>query len=459
MTANVAGACFVGTLGGLLFGFDLAVISGAIDDLQAFYALDANGKGWAAACALIGCMIGAATAGRLADAVGRKPVLLGTAVLFAISAVGSGWAERITPFAYPSDFHWFIFYRWIGGCAMGAAAGIAPIYVAEIGPARHRGTLVTFYQLAIVIGVITAQLSNYAIDVGLDRDQWRWMFTAEAPLAVLFFVALLAVPESPRWLAARGQHEKALAILSKTEGNGALAREEFSRIEASLAGERKSRLSDVLRPEMRLVMVIGLVFGIGSQMTGMTAVLTFAPSIFAQIGGRFASPLFQTVLLGCINFACTFIPLLLIDRVGRKKILFAGLGVMAVALTGLGVLAGSRAPSGPAVLVLLLVSIGAYAASIASVTWVMLSEIFPNRIRGVAMSVANLSLWFTAYLTTRFFPVVNEAFGLHVMFFLFAAVCVLIIAFVVAFVPETKGRSLEEIEQLLVKPRVTPFRR
>ena len=459
VTPYVALACFAGAMGGLLFGFDLIVISGAITDLTEFYHLNLAGKGWAASCALIGCMIGAALAGKISDAIGRKPVLIGTAILFTISAVGSGWAEKMALIPSVGGFLWFVFYRGIGGCAMGAAAGVAPIYIAEVGPARYRGALVTFYQLAIVLGVIAAQVSNYGIAVHVPQDQWRWMFTAEALPAVLFLLILLAVPESPRWLVKRDRSSLALKILCKTEGDETFARDELTSIQESLARERvgtrerRGAILDLFRPEMRRLMLIGLVFGIGSQFTGMTAVLTYAPDIFGEIGGKFANPLFQAVLLGFVNFACTFIPICLVDRVGRKKILHVGLAVMAVTLTLLSVLSGSSSPNGHVILILLLTCIGAYAASMASMTWVILAEIFPNRIRGVAMSAANLSLWFSAYLTTQFFPVFCGAFGLHVMFAVFAVVCVLINVFVACFVPETKGRSLEEIEILLVGSR------
>jgi SP family arabinose:H+ symporter-like MFS transporter len=435
----VMGLSLVAALGGFLFGFDMIVVSGTIKSIKELFQLDSFWLGWATSCCVFACIPGAACAGKLADRFGRKKVLLGTAVLFAVSAVGAGWARSLPAFS---------FYRIVAGLAIGAASGVAPIYIAEIAPTRLRGRFVSLYQLAIVVGISAAYYSNYFL-LATGENAWRWMLTAGVVPAALFLGLLFLVPESPRWLAKQGRDGDALAVLSRVDG-AEYARREMVVIRETLQVRRGS-LADLLEPRMLRIVVIGSLLGIFSQISGVNAVMVYAPDIFEKAGAGTKDSLFQSSLIGITFIAFTFIPILFVERFGRRPILMVGVGVMAAALMGLTVLMSEvSGRHGVLLIALILTYIAAYASSIACLTWVILSEIFPNRLRGEAMSVANLSLWAANSVLLLTFPIIQGKFGLAAPFAVYAGICVVIVLFVWKFIPETKGKSLEEIEIQLV---------
>jgi SP family arabinose:H+ symporter-like MFS transporter len=445
----VIGISLVAALGGFLFGFDMVVVSGTIKPLTQLFQLDAFWVGWATSCCVFACIPGAACAGKLADVLGRKKVLIGTAVLFAVSALGAGWATTFAEFS---------FYRILGGLAIGAASGVAPIYIAEVAPTRLRGRFVSFYQLAIVVGVSAAFYSNYFL-LATGPDAWRWMLTAGVVPAGLFLGFLLVVPETPRWLAKKGREEEALAVLSRVDGA------EYARCEMVVIREtlqvRRGTLADLLQPRMLRVVVIGSLLGIFSQISGVNAVTIYAPDIFEKAGSMTKDSLFQSSLIGLTFIVFTFIPILFVERFGRRPILLVGVSVMALALMALTALMADTSGHHNLLLVtLILVYIAAYASSIACLTWVILSEIFPNRIRGEAMSVANLCLWTANSFLLLTFPLIQAKFGVAAPFGVYATICVIIVIFVWKYIPETKGKSLEEIEiQLVGLPGAPPVTR
>jgi MFS transporter, SP family, arabinose:H+ symporter len=465
----VVGISMIAALGGFLFGFDMTVISGAVPFLKYVFHLNGAGLGWAVSSCILACVFGAASAGKLADVLGRKKVLIGTAVLFAVSAVGAGWS---------TTFNGFIFFRLLGGLAIGAASGVAPIYVAETAPTRFRGRFVSFYQLAIVIGLLASYVSNYLL-LATGDDAWRWMFAAGVVPAALFFFLLFLVPETPRWLVKSGHESRAMAVLARIDGADYAAREMV--VIRQTLQVRKGRLADLLQPRMARIVVIGALLGIFSQISGANAVFTYAPVIFSQAAAQHDSDetakagslpaevsapdnpkpdkaqlqaaLLKTALIGVINFFATFLPILLVERVGRRPLLLAGVACMAVSMAGLCSLytiGSSGVAARASILAAVLVFIAAYSSSLACLTWVILSEIFPNRIRGEAMSVANLALWTANYVLLQTFPMIEERFGLSSTFGAYAIICCTIFLFVWKFIPETKGKSLEEIEIELV---------
>jgi SP family arabinose:H+ symporter-like MFS transporter len=437
--------------GGFLFGFDMVVVSGTIKSIKEIYALNSFWEGWATSCCVFACIPGAAAAGKLADLFGRKKVLIATAVLFAVSALGAGLAGSFVEFSV---------YRVIGGLAIGAASGVAPIYIAESAPSRMRGRLVSFYQLSIVFGLSAAYYSNYfCAKLVAGGEAWRWMLGVGVAPAALFLFLLLLVPESPRWLAKKGREEEALVVLSRIDG-AEFAKAEMVAIRETLH-VRGGRLADLLKPRMLRIVIIGALLGIFSQICGVNAVMIYAPDIFEKAGVGAKESLFQSSLIGLTFIIFTFIPILFVERFGRRPILMIGVGIMAAALGGLTLLMRmpNAADSHSVLLVpLILLYIAAYASSLACLTWVILSEIFPNRIRGEAMSVANLSLWAANSVLILTFPMIRDRWGLSAPFAVYAVICVVIVLFVWKFIPETKGKSLEEIERQLVGivPRENP---
>jgi SP family arabinose:H+ symporter-like MFS transporter len=411
-----------------------------LDSLEAVYSLSETALGFVVASCIFGCIFGAIGAGKLADVFGRKKVLIGTSFLLIASAIGSGWANSTGL---------FVFFRLIGGFGVGAASGVAPIYVAEVTPTKIRGTLVTFYQLAIVVGLAAAYFSNYFIEMLFSEDTWRWMFTAEAVPGILFLVTLFFIPETPRFLVKIGRDEEAYRILCKVESD-TYARQELSAIEATLATVKKGKLKDLFEPRLFRIVIIGSLLGIFSQISGVNAVLFYAPKIFEATGVEFKSSLLQSTFIGLVFIAFSFVPMILVDRVGRKKILIVGISCMATALAVISFFFMTNRSNSIAILVAVLCYVAAYTASIASITWVILSEIFPNRIRAEAMSVANFCLWSANTVLTLTFPILVERFGIQTPFIIYTGICVIIVIFVWVFIPETKGKSLEQIEKELV---------
>ena len=442
----VALVCGVATLGGLLFGYDTAVIAGAIGFLQQHFELTPAMKGWAASSALLGCVIGVAFAGRFSDRAGRKRTLILAAILFLVSAIGT---------AFPRTFTIFVWFRMLGGIGVGIASMASPMYIAELSPARFRGRLVSVNQFAIVTGMLVIYFVNYHIagqgdDAWNTAVGWRWMFGSEAIPAVVFLGLLFFVPESPRWLVEAGQREAAYRILARVDGE-ASARTELGAIEASLAREQ-GRLAQLLKPGFRVVLLIGIGLAVLQQVTGINVFLYYGPEIFKQLGTTTDVALLQTVVVGAVNLLFTIGAIWTVDRWGRRPLMILGAAGMGLCLVAMGV-AAQLGVVAVWVLVFMLGYIACFALSVGPVTWVLLSEIFPTRVRGRALGLATFCLWTANFLVSQTFPMLDEnpwlieRFQHGFPFYLYAGFCVVLVLLVWRWVPETKGRSLEEIER------------
>ena len=456
----VWGISLVAAMGGLLFGYDWVVIGGAKPFFEKSFGLTtAFEVGWANSCALVGCLVGSMMTGALSDRFGRKKMLLASALLFAGSSVLTGWA---------GSFSAFVAWRITGGIAIGMASNLSPMYIAEIAPAHLRGRLVAVNQLTIVIGILAAQVVNWIIAVRLPfpgeadleaarmawnvASGWRWMFTAVTVPSVLFFAGALFVPESPRWLMASGARERAARVLARIGGEAYAARE-TAEIERTLAHRSggASELKALLEPRVRAIVLIGVTLAVLQQWSGINSIFNYAEEIFRTAGYGIGDIMFNIVITGTINLVFTLAAIGMVDRVGRRTLMLAGcagIGVSHVLLGG----AYAAGLKGLPVLVLTLCSLGAYALSLAPVTWVLIAEIFPNRVRGAAVSVAVSALWVACFVLTFAFPLLQRAAGMAATFWMYAAVCAAGFFFVRARVPETKGRSLEQIEGELLGP-------
>jgi sugar porter (SP) family MFS transporter len=425
----------VAALGGLLFGFDTAVISGTTESLQGVFALDEFWLGFAVASALIGTIIGAFAVGRPTERWGRKRILIVLAVLYFVSAVGSALAQTLAI---------FVAFRFIGGLAVGAASVVAPMYIAEISPARLRGRLVAVNQLNVVFGILLAFLSNYLIaQVAADGVAWRWMFGVEAFPAAAFFVLLFLIPESPRWLVKQGRVGEGRAVLMRV-GEADVERE-LAEIEASLqTGEGRSGAALFQRRYARPILLAWTV-AMFNQLSGINALMYYAPRIFQSAGAAADEALLQSVAVGGTNLVFTLLALTVIDRFGRRPLLMiGGLGAAAaLALTAAGFY--SPGTAGPLVLIGLLGFIAFHAIGQGAVIWVFISEIFPNRIRGKGQALGSFTHWFMAAAISWTFPVMAQASGGHAFAF-FSAMMLLQFFFAWKIMPETKGVSLEELE-------------
>jgi SP family arabinose:H+ symporter-like MFS transporter len=430
----------VSTLGGLLFGYDNIVISGAIGYLSQLFHLDAAGIGWAAACALVGCIFGCAAAGTVADYLGKKKGLALCAMCFAISSVG---------LLFAADLHQFVLWRLIGGVGIGAASVIAPNYIAEIAPTRVRGRCVTLYQLGIVVGILAAVFVNMLIQRMGDEawnvsTGWRWMFFAGIVPAALFGLMILPAVESPRWLMKMGRREQAHAVLAKINGAEAASRE-AAEIENSLATE-EGHISELFttfrRPLLLGIMLAGL-----QQISGITPVFSFLPEIFRAAGTATSDAFFQSVLVSLINLSFTLVALWLIDRAGRKTLILVGTAVQFVSFALVGWFYHIHG-SGVAVLILVMTFVAGHAFGNGVACWVIISEIYPTKVRGRGMSIATTALWIVGYLGNQLFPLMQKHLGSDGTFWCFSAGALLTLILVGWLVPETKGRSLEEITEL-----------
>jgi MFS transporter, SP family, arabinose:H+ symporter len=430
----------VAALGGLLFGYDTAVISGAIGFLKIKFELSPAMTGWAASSAIIGCIFGAMFAGWSSDRFGRKKVLILTAILFAVSAIGAALPSTLTEFAI---------YRFIGGLGIGAASMVSPLYITELAPASIRGKLVSYYQLAIVIGILLIFFVNTLIQGSGDdawniEYGWRYMMASGVLPAVLFFVALLFVPESPRWLTKAGREDEALAVLTSINGV-AKAGEILQEVKDTLH-EKQGTLKELFAGRFRKAIFVGIVLSVFSQVQGINAIMYYAPEIFKAVGTGTEAAFQQTVILGIINLLFTFVAIQWVDKWGRKTLLLWGGAGMGLSLLMVG-LAFHFGWTGYGLLVFILLYIGCFAASYGPVTWVVISEIFPIKMRGVAMSVATFSLWIAVYIVTQTFPVLLETVGAAITFWVFCGMTLLSFFFVLTQVPETKEKTLEEIER------------
>ncbi len=431
---------FVAALGGLLFGYDTAIISGAIPYITSFFHLDEFSLGWAVSVILIGCGVGALFAGVLAEKFGRRFVLIICAVLFAISGIGAGTSSSLMV---------FIIFRLIGGLGVGAAAMVSPMYIAEIAPTAWRGRLVSLYQLAIVTGILLAYLANYLL-ANVGDNNWRWMFASQTLPAAFFFIMLWFVPETPRWLVRKGRTESALKILNKTAGR-AYSKQALNEISVSFTNEKTSELRTLFSSKYLPFIGIGIFIAAFQQFTGINSVIYYAPLIFKETGVSISSSLLQTVGIGLVCLLATFIAIGLVDKSGRKKLFLVGSVLMAASLLALAACFYYQYFSHYVVLIALLVYVASFSATWGAVAWVYVSEIFPNRIRSLALSVATLSLWIGDFIVTYTFPIMIRKFGTGGAFSIYAILCIIAFTFILIKVPETKDRSLEEIEKSLLR--------
>jgi SP family sugar porter-like MFS transporter len=431
----------VTALGGLLFGFDISVISGTIPFIQEVFELSESMKGWVVSSALIGCMFGAGYGGRFGDRYGRKKVLMVIAIIFGISAIGSGLSNSIPT---------FVAYRILGGLAVGGASVLAPMYIAEISPAHLRGRMVSINQLTIVVGISMAYYSNYFL-LAVGENAWRWMFAAEAIPSVLFFVALFIVPESPRWLVAKNDENKAKEVLQKVAGNE-FARFELSEIKASLAGTvKRGTLKDVFKKKYRLILFFGVFLAVFQQWSGINVIFFYGPDIFAKANLGVDTALYYTTMVGAMNIVFTILSMWVIDKIGRKKLLLLGSLGMMVCYALIGLLFYLNRADDWMLLSLIIITPAFFAFGLGTTVWVVLSEIFPNKIRGAAMSVATFALWVGCYTLTLSFPMLVETLNAAITFWIYALVCFAGLIVIYKTLPETKGVSLEKLEKMLVK--------
>lgn len=451
--------CTVAALGGLLFGWDWVVIGGAKPFFQRYFNLtDPSLVGWANSCALIGCLAGAMLAGALSDRFGRKKLLILAALLFATTSIGNGLANT---------FSVFIAWRMLGGVAIGLASNLSPLYIAEVAPAQMRGKLVAINQLTIVIGILLAQYINWYLVRELPQGAtddfirnswfgqkgWRWMFALTAAPSVLFLLGMMLVPESPRWLAKKGLTARAHSILTRV-GGSSYATQALDEIKSTLAAEetQQVRFAELLAPRMRKVLVLGVVLAVFQQWCGINVIFNYAEEIFRAAGYDISSVLKNIAWTGSVNLVFTFVALGTVDRLGRRPLMLVGAGGLALLYLAMGACYATGVQGWP-LLLLVLAAIACYSMSLAPVTWVVISEIFPNRIRGAAMSVAVSSLWIACFILTYTFPILNEKLGPAKTFWLYAFVCVLGFAFIFLKLPETKGKTLEQLERDLVPDR------
>jgi len=446
----------VAAMGGLLFGWDWVVIGGAKPFFQRYFELTSETQiGWANSCALIGCLVGSLMAGAMSDKFGRKRLLILAALLFAVTSLGNALANNFTL---------FIAWRILGGVGIGLASGLSPMYISEVAPAQMRGKLVSINQLTIVVGILFAQYLNWFIVRDLPQgatdefiktswfgqSAWRWMFGLTAVPSVLFLLGMFLVPESPRWLAKNGKTDKAKAILEKIGGR-AYADAAVGEINSTLSKEeiQRVRFADLLEPKLRKVLLLGVVLAVFQQWCGINVIFNYAEEIFKAAGYDISSVLSNIAWTGSVNLVFTFVALGTVDRLGRRPLMLFGAAGLALIYAAMGY-CYANAVHGLPVLLLVLSAIGCYAMSLAPVTWVVISEIFPNRIRGAAMSVAVSALWIACFILTFTFPILNAKLGSSGTFWLYGVICLLGLVFIFFKLPETKNKSLEQIERDLV---------
>ena len=453
-TAYVIFMAAVAAIGGILFGYDTAVISGTTDIVRNQFSLSASGEGWYVGCALIGSIIGVLCAGSLSDYIGRKITMLISAAFFSISAIGC---------AICGSFDALVAFRIIGGVGIGIVSIVSPIYISEVSPAKIRGTLVSLYQLAVTAGFLLAYLANWAIDAGIDpsaaadaglwsrmfnAEAWRGMLGSETLPALLFLFIIFFIPESPKWLIIKGKSSEATAVLSRILGS---EDEIDAEVEAtrSSSGEDKGKWSDLLKPGILVAVLAGCAIAILGQFMGVNAVLYYGPKIFSEAG--FDNPMFSTVLVGLVNFATTVLAVFIIDRVGRKQLIYWGVSGMIICLIAIGTYFATGGALGNGfMLAFFLAYVFCCAISISAIVFVLLSEMYPNSIRGRAMSLAGFMLWVGTYLVGQLTPVLLE-WSQAGTFFIFAVMCVPYMLIMWKVIPETTGKTLEEIEEYWTK--------
>lgn len=431
---------FVAIQGGLIFGLNMAGISGAVPLIKEYFALDDVSLGAAVSSIMLGCLAGAMIIGSLSDKWGRKPMMIFVAILFMVSALGCAVANSA----------WvFIFFRVLSGIGVGSISVLAPTYIAEVAPANKRGTLVTFNQFAIVTGILLAYVFNYIL---INQDEaWRYMMGVPVIFGGLFFVSLLlSFPESPRWFAKKEKTEKAKKVLVKIGGD-AYAQTELSgmRVLYDKDNEKSLKFSNLFKGKLAKVVFLGSMLAFFAQITGINAVLNFAPTIFSQTGVAEDQAMVQSIYIGLVNVLATFIALWLVDRKGRKVLLIWGTAGMTLSLSYLVYSFINTNLGNLGILISLLGYIAFYAASLAPLMWVVTSEIYPNYARGLAMSFSTALTWFFAFVAVQFFPLMKNNLGSAYTFGIFGVFSLFALLFIWKFIPETKGKSLEQIEEEL----------
>ena len=446
----------VAALGGFLFGYDTAVISGTIAQVTQLFQLDALQQGWYVGCALVGSIIGVLFAGILSDKLGRKLTMVISAILFSASALGC---------ALCTDFTQLVVYRIIGGVGIGVVSIVSPLYISEVSVAQSRGRLVSLYQLAVTVGFLGAYLVNYQLLAWSESgallgvpllnkifitEVWRGMLGMETLPAILFFIIIFFIPESPRWLIVRGQERRAINILERIYNSITEATNQLKETQSVLTAETSSEWSLLMKPGILKAVIIGVCIAILGQFMGVNAVLYYGPSIFENAGLSGGDSLFYQVLVGLVNTLTTVLALVIIDKVGRKKLVYYGVSGMVVSLILIGLyflFGDSLEVSSLFLLIFFLFYVFCCAVSICAVVFVLLSEMYPTKVRGLAMSIAGFALWIGTYLIGQLTPWMLQNLTPAGTFFLFALMCVPYMLIVWKLVPETTGKSLEEIER------------
>ena len=439
-SSYIIGISFISALGGYLFGFDFAVISGALPFLRTQFALDPVWEGFLTGSLALGCIIGCLIAGNLADKYGRKPGLMVAALIFAVSSIGIAFAQSLT---------YFIVLRFAAGIGVGMASMLCPMYIAEVSPAEVRGRNVAINQLTVVIGILVTNLVNYFLaDHG--HDAWRWMFGLGAVPSAIFLIGVTWLPESPRWLMKSGQVAKAQQVLNKI-GSIDFADTTMKAIEKSLAGGAvKQSYKMVFEKAVRPAVVVGITLAVFQQFCGINVVFNYTSTIFESVGANLNRQLLETVSIGVVNLVFTLLAMWQVDKLGRRPLMLVGSLGLSIMYIVLAVALQNHFPAG-LVSIFVLLAISTYAISLAPVTWVLISEIFPNKIRGVASSVAIVSLWGAYFILVFTFPILAKKLGTYGPFYLYAGICFLGFLFVKARVKETKGQTLEELEENLIR--------
>lgn len=428
---------FISALGGYLFGFDFAVISGALPFLRPEFQLTPWWEGFLTGSLALGCIVGCLLAGKLSDRYGRKPGLMFSALIFSVSSFGMAFSDSLTI---------FIMMRFAAGIGVGMASMLSPMYIAEVSPPKLRGRNVAINQLTIVLGILITNFVNYGLaDKGADA--WRWMFGYGIIPSVLFFLGVLQLPESPRWLIKAGKQEQAKKVLDKI-GSADFVDNTINNIQASLTGSTKVSYKDVFAKSVRPAVIVGIVLAAFQQLCGINVVFNYTSTIFESVGANVDRQLFETVAIGFVNLIFTLVAMWQVDRLGRRPLMLGGsLGLSVVYIVLAFLLQNQAAPGIVSVFVLL--AIAMYATSLAPVTWVLISEIFPNKIRGLASSVAVVSLWASYFILVFTFPVLASKLGTYGPFYLYSGICLLGFLFIKSRVRETKGKTLEELEVVM----------
>jgi SP family xylose:H+ symportor-like MFS transporter len=435
-------------LGGLLFGYDTAVISGAIGNLTKYFHLTPVETGWAISSALVGCLIGAFFSDYLSNRLGRRATMLITAILFIVNSVGT---------ALPNSFTMFVLFRIVGGIGVGIASMVVPMYIAEIAPPKRRGALVGNYQLAIVIGIVVVYFVNYFIALQGDAHWnlnigWRWMFGSEIIPSILFLIFIFLIPESPRWLLQKGKSEQAAAVLEKINAAEDVAQVQ-SEIQNSLEQEDKGQWNNLVNPIYKKALFVGIGLSILQQLTGINAILYYAPEIFKSLGSSTDASLLETSILGVVNLIFTLLAIKWVDKMGRKPLLYIGSAGMTISLAAVGIFIYNEAV-GNYVLPFLILFMASFSISWGPIVWVLLSEIFPNKIRSLALAISVFIQWVANFVVTQVFPSLIENqwlkdnFNGAFPFYLFSVICLFSLFFVWKKVPETKNKSLEQMDAL-----------